>query len=271
MAYYSLWKTIFPRPGNLTSRFYAAVATSRKATREKEDTVTFSSNNPRQPHDIDTALLILKAYALGRVNETLELSIRLNLMENKSKQRDASQIRGTIYLPRNYFQDRTVYAFADGEVAETAKKCGVQHVGSDDLIEKIQNKSLKLKKKQMRFLTTKTYAKKIRSLQPILRSALMPNKRKDRFIVRLSNAIILGSIVEEVTVESVDRLKRGIEYRSDKNGIINIPIGKLNFPASDVKRNVNNVIDEIMTHKGKGRFILQKFLSSTRGPGVLLE
>lgn len=84
MAYHSLWKMI-PRPAIVINRFYAAMAARTKQTKlaDQEDSVAFSGNVPKEEFDVEKAMRILKAYSLSRIDETLELSIKLNIMEKK--------------------------------------------------------------------------------------------------------------------------------------------------------------------------------------------
>ena len=84
MAHHSLWKMI-SRPTMLINRFYVAMAAKTKQIKptDQKDSVTFSSNYPKEEYDLEKAIRVLKAYSLSRIDETLELSIKLNLMENK--------------------------------------------------------------------------------------------------------------------------------------------------------------------------------------------
>jgi len=73
----------------------------------------------------------------------------------------------------------------------------------------------------------------------------------------------------------VSNAKAGqVRYRTDKNGIIHGGIGKVGFETSAVKGNLEALLADLKKAKpasAKGTFVKKVILSSTMGPGVLVD
>jgi len=74
----------------------------------------------------------------------------------------------------------------------------------------------------------------------------------------------LGSAVREVKAGKV-------EYRTDRQGNIHVPIGKVSFSEDKIAENLRGLIEELLRARppgAKGRYFLRITLASTMGPGV---
>ncbi|HMW45419.1 MAG TPA: hypothetical protein PKD47_05990, partial [Solirubrobacterales bacterium] len=65
-----------------------------------------------------------------------------------------------------------------------------------------------------------------------------------------------------------------VEYRTDRQAIVHLAIGKASFDADKLLENYAAVMDEITKAKPastKGRYILSVSVSTTMGPGISVD
>ena len=81
-----------------------------------------------------------------------------------------------------------------------------------------------------------------------------------------------------VTYEIKDALaelnKGRVEFRADKSGVVHLAIGKVNMTSEAIVENAMATIKEILRKKpvdAKGEFLVSLALSSTMGPGVMVD
>ncbi len=202
-------------------------------------------------YEINDALNLVKDAAYAKFDETVELSIKLNIKRSQS-------VRDTVVLPHQFSEEKKVLVFAKGEKADEAREAGAAYVGDIDLVEKIRGGWLDFDVA----VATPDMMKDVGRLGPILgRRGLMPNPK-----TRTVTFDIKAALAE---------LKKGrVEFRADKTGVIHLAIGKVSMDAGLVAENVNLVIKEIVRKKPsdvKGDFVKSIALSSTMGPGVKLD
>jgi large subunit ribosomal protein L1 len=194
------------------------------------------------------AVELLKQLSFAKFDETVELSMNLNLKKSAT-------VRDTLVLPHQFSAEKKILVFAKGEKAEEAKAAGAAYVGDDDLIEKIREGWLDFDVA----VATPDMMKDVGRLGPILgRRGLMPNPKTQTVTFDLTAAI--------------NELKKGrVEFRSDKTGVVHLPVGKLSMPADQVVENVKAVVGEVEKRRPadtKGEFLQTVAVSSTMGPGV---
>ena len=84
----------------------------------------------------------------------------------------------------------------------------------------------------------------------------------------------VGTVTEDVE-KAVGESKAGkIEYRTDRQAIVHLVIGKASFDAAKLLENYAAVMDEISKAKPastKGRYILSVSISTTMGPGISVD
>lgn len=83
------------------------------------------------------AIALVKELASAKFDETVELSLNLNLDTKKSDQ----QLRGATVLPNGIGKTKKVLVIAKGAQAEAAKESGADYVGDADMIDKIANEN----------------------------------------------------------------------------------------------------------------------------------
>mgnify|MGYP001016462952 CR=1 FL=1 len=203
-------------------------------------------------YDPQEAFDLVEKTAKANFDETVQLSVRLGVDPRHADQ----QVRGTVVLPHGTGRTRTVLVFAKGEKAKEAENAGADYVGAEELVEKIQNEGW------LDFdvvVATPDMMSVVGRLGRILGpKGLMPNPKS-------------GTVTFEVE-KAVKEIKAGkVEYRVDKAGIINVPIGKVSFGKYKLIDNFNTIMEAIIKAKpaaAKGRYLRSVVLSSTMGPGI---
>ena len=205
-------------------------------------------------HKLEEALNISKKFASKKFDESIDISIILGIDAKKSDQ----QIRGVTSLPKMPKKNVKIAVFADGDDIEKAKGAGAEIVGGDDLIESIKKGELNFDK----CISTPKMMVKVSSLGQILGpKGLMPNPK-------------LGTVTNDVA-NAIKNIKLGqVEFKTDKAGIIHVSVGKASFSESELKKNIEYLLEEITKKKpesSKGIFIKKFFINSTMGPGLQVD
>lgn len=206
------------------------------------------------PVDLKTAISVAKSVASAKFNETMEIAVRLGVDPRKAEQ----LVRGTVVLPHGTGKSVRVLVFAKGEKEKEALEAGADYVGSDDLIEKIQQGWLEFD----RAIATPDVMSQVGKLGKVLGPrGLMPNPKT-------------GTVTFEVA-RAVRDFKAGkIEYRVDKAGIIHAPFGKASFSEDQLTENATVLLEAVMRAKpptSKGKFVKGIAISSTMGPSVQID
>ena len=202
-------------------------------------------------HQPAEAMELIKSMATRNFDETVEAAFRLGVDPRKADQ----MLRGTVSLPAGTGKDVKVAVFAQGDAAQEARDAGADVVGADDLVDRVS-------KGFMDFdiaIATPDLMGQVGKLGRVLGPrGLMPNPKT-------------GTVTNEVG-KTVGEFKGGkVEYRTDRNGNVHVPIGKASFPVESLVKNYGAVLDELNRAKpaaSKGRYIKGIAASSTMGPGV---
>jgi large subunit ribosomal protein L1 len=205
-------------------------------------------------YPLTDALALAKDTATAKFNESIDVAVMLGVDAKKSDQ----TVRGSVVMPSGTGKSVRVAVFAQGEKAEQAKAAGADIVGLDDLAEKI-------KAGQMDFdvvIATPDTMRVVGTLGQILGPrGLMPNPK-------------VGTVTPNVT-EAVKNAKAGqVQYRTDKNGIIQCTIGRASFTVDQLKLNTLALIDALNKAKpaaSKGVYLRKIAVSSTMGVGIRVD
>jgi large subunit ribosomal protein L1 len=207
-----------------------------------------------QSYELGKAIEMVKTGAKAKFDETIEISMNLNIDPRKADQ----NLRGTVLLPHGTGKTLRVAVFARGDKAKDAETAGADIVGAEDLAEKIQAGEIEFD----RCIATPDMMALVGRLGKILGPrGLMPNPK-------------LGTVTANVG-EAVKAAKGGqVEFRAEKAGIVHAGIGKASFEAGNLVENVRAFVSAINRAKpsgAKGVYIRKVSLSSTMGPGIKLE
>jgi len=206
------------------------------------------------PLKVDDAVKQIKSRASAKFDETVEISMNLNIDPRKPDQ----NLRGTVMLPHGTGKTVRVGVFARGDKAREAEQAGADVVGAEDLVEKIQAGEIEFD----RAIATPDMMALVGRLGKILGPrGLMPNPR-------------LGTVTQNVS-EAVTAAKGGqVEFRAEKAGIVHAGVGKASFTDDALVDNVRAFVGAITRGKPsgvKGTYIKRVHLSSTMGPAVPVE
>jgi large subunit ribosomal protein L1 len=199
-------------------------------------------------YSLEEASQLVKELAFAKFTESVDLSVNLQLKKSQS-------VRDTCVLPNQFQEQKKILVFCKGDKVEEAKAAGATYVGDIDLIDKIRGGWLDFDVA----VATPDMMKDVGRLGPILgRKGLMPNPKTQTVTFDVKGAL--------------EELQKGrVEFRSDKTGVVHMPIGKIDMDSAKVAENAKIAIKEIIRKKpadAKGEFILSIALSSTMGPGV---
>jgi large subunit ribosomal protein L1 len=226
-------------PNQLHGKKYRAAEKSRDVT---------AAYMPKQ------ALEIVKKSAFAKFDETVEVAVRLGVDPKHADQ----VVRGTVVLPAGTGKSVRVLVIATGDKAKEAEAAGANYVGADDMVAKIKDGWLDFDV----LIATPDQMGKLGQLGRVLGPrGLMPNPKA-------------GTVTMDVT-KAVRETKAGkIEFRVDKAGNVQAPIGKVSFPLESLETNFNAFMDQIVRSKpasSKGVYVRNVSVSSTMGPGVKID
>jgi len=81
----------------------------------------------------------------------------------------------------------------------------------------------------------------------------------------------LGTVTADVK-SAVEAAKSGqVQYRAEKNGLVQAGVGKISFGSEKITENINSFIDAVQKARpsgAKGTFIKKISISSTMGAGI---
>lgn len=206
-------------------------------------------------YDASEAVAVVVDAATAKFDETVEAHIKLGVDSRHADQ----QVRGAVVLPHGTGKTKRVLVFAKGEKAKEAEAAGADHVGAEDLVQKIQGENW------FEFdivVATPDMMGVVGRLGRVLGpKGLMPNPKS-------------GTVTFDVA-KAIDEIKAGkVEYRLDKTNIIHVPVGKVSFGGEKLAENFAALMDAIVKAKpaaAKGQYLRSITVASTMGPGVKIN
>ncbi len=205
-------------------------------------------------YDLTEAVELVKQTAKAKFDETIELSVRLGVDPRHADQ----QVRGAVVLPHGTGKKVRVLVFCKADKEAEAQAAGADFIGGEDLIAKIQGGWLDFDVAVATPDMMGLVGRVARILGP---RGLMPNPKS-------------GTVTPDVT-KAINDIKAGkVEYRVDRSSIINVPVGKASFEASQLDENISTLMDAIVKAKpasAKGTYLKSVAISSTMGPGIHLN
>ena len=206
-------------------------------------------------YPLPEAVAAVAKNAFAKFDETVEVAMRLGVDPKHADQ----MVRGTVVLPHGLGgKSKKVLVIASGEKLKEAQAAGADHVGGDDMVQKIQEGWLDFDA----VVATPEMMKSVGRLGKVLGPrGLMPNPKT-------------GTVTFEVA-KAVREIKAGkVEFRVDKTAIIHAPVGKVSFGVEKLLENAKTLIDTVIKARpaaAKGRYVRSIALSSTMGPGVRVD
>jgi len=201
--------------------------------------------------DLGSAVSFFVDNKRSKFDETIEVSMNLGIDPRHADQ----MVRGVVSLPNGNGKEMRVAVFARDEKAKEATEAGADVVGAEDLAEDMQKGNLNYD----RIIATPDLMGVVGRIGKILGpKGLMPNPK-------------LGTVTADIKL-AVEAAKSGqVQYRAEKNGIVQAGVGKVSFGADKLIENVNSFVDAVQRARpsgAKGTFIKKVSISSTMGVGI---
>ncbi len=224
---------------------------SKKGKRYNE---ALTKYDPQHLYGGQESIELVRSLAQAKFDETIDLVIRLGVDPRKSEE----MVRGTVALPSGTGKNVRVAVFAQGETATAAKEAGADFVGGEDLAAEVEGGMLDFDVAISTPEMMPTVGKLGRALGP---RGLMPNPKS-------------GTVTDD-PAKAVQDFKGGkVEFRTDRYGNVQVPIGKASFEAPDLFNNLKAVVEELERLKpssAKGRYFRKVSVSSTMGPSIQID
>jgi len=201
--------------------------------------------------DLGSAVSFFVDNKRSKFDETIEVSMNLGIDPRHADQ----MVRGVVSLPNGNGKEMRVAVFARDEKAKEATEAGADVVGAEDLAEDMQKGNLNYD----RIIATPDLMGVVGRIGKILGpKGLMPNPK-------------LGTVTADIK-SAVEAAKSGqVQYRAEKNGIVQAGVGKVSFGADKLIENVNSFVDAVQRARpsgAKGTFIKKVSISSTMRVGI---
>jgi len=205
-------------------------------------------------YSLTEAAELLKETGTAKFDETADIAIKLGVDPRKADQ----MVRGTVLLPHGTGKEVKILVFAKGEKEQEAKDAGADFVGADDMVEKVKGGWLDFDKAVATPDMMGVVGKVARVLGP---RGLMPNPK-------------VGTVTFDLK-ETIGDLKKGkVEFKTEKGGILHVPVGRVSFDKEKLCENIQALLDTVNKLKplsSKGQYLKNIVLSSTMGPGIKID
>jgi large subunit ribosomal protein L1 len=216
-----------------------------EATKKVDKTKLYSS---------EEAIKLAKEIKSAKFDETVDLAFRLGVDPRHADQ----MIRGALALPAGTGKTVRVVAITSGSKVDEATAAGADFAGGEDIINKIAGGWLDFD----RVIASPDMMSKLGKVARLLGPrGLMPNPK-------------LGTVTTDVAGAVKEQKAGKVEYRTEKTGIIHVPIGKSSFTLEQLKQNYAAIVGAIVKAKpasAKGTYIKSLTLSTTMGPGIKID
>ena len=203
---------------------------------------------------LEKAIETLKGYDTTKFDQTVEVAARLGVDPKQADQ----IVRGSIVLPHGIGKSQRVVVFAKGDLVKQAEEAGADHVGQEDLAQKIKGGWTDFDA----CIAAPDMMGIVGPLGKVLGPrGLMPNPRA-------------GTVTPEIG-RVVKEYKAGkVEFRNDSAGIVHAVVGKLSFDQATLLENAQAMINLITSMKPstvKGTYLRGLSISATMSPSVRIS
>ncbi|MBQ4570170.1 MAG: 50S ribosomal protein L1 [Bacilli bacterium] len=205
-------------------------------------------------YSLDEAVELVKKTSIVKFDATVEAAFRLNIDPRKAEQ----NLRGAVSLPHGTGKTVRVLVIARGAKAKEALDAGADYAGDAEYLEKIKMGWFEFDM----IIATPDMMGELGKLGRVLGpKGLMPNPKT-------------GTVTMNIE-QTVKEFKAGkVEYRTDKVGNIQVPVGKVSFSDEALKENIQAIYRQLLRIKPstvKGVYVLSANVTSTMGPGVKVD
>lgn len=202
-------------------------------------------------YSIEEAVALVKKTSNLKFDAGVDVVFKLGLDVRHADQ----QLRGAVVLPNGTGKSKKVLVVTKGAKLEEAKAAGADVVGGEEILADIQKGWLDF---EVMIATPDMMAQLGRLGRILGPKGLMPNPKT-------------GTVTMDVA-KAVQETKAGkVTYRTDKNGNVHMPIGRVSFDDEKLVENFKTVYDLMLRSKpstAKGVYMKNIVISSTMGPSI---
>jgi len=203
---------------------------------------------------LSDAAAMIKDITFTKFDASVDINVRLGVDPRKANQ----MVRGSVTLPHGTGKIARVMVICTPDKEAEAKAAGADHVGGDDMIQKIEGGWCDVDV----IVTQPSMMAKVGRLGRFLGPrGLMPNPKT-------------GTVTDDIAKAVTDVKGGKIDFKVDKNGIVHTRIGKVSFSPDKLVENAQEIISMILKLKpsaAKGTYIKSVAISSTMSPGIHVE
>ncbi len=205
-------------------------------------------------YDLDQAVTKIKSSATAKFDETVEIAINLGVDPRHADQ----MIRSTVSLPHGVGKTVRVLVLCKEERVQEALDAGADMAGLDEYIDKIKEGWTEFDST----VATPDVMPMVGKIGKILGPrGLMPNPKT-------------GTVTSDIA-GTINEIKSGrLSFRTDKYGIVHLPVGKASFEAVKLVENIASLLSTIQRLRpsaAKGQYLKRITLTSTMGPGLRIN
>ena len=203
---------------------------------------------------LNDAVSLVKEIDFAKFDASVEVVFKLNVDTRQADQ----QLRGAVVLPNGTGKDKTVVVFAQGDKAKEAEAAGADVVGAADLVQRIQGGWLDF---DVAVATPDMMAQVGRVGRALGPKGLMPNPKT-------------GTVTMDVTKAVSDAKGGQVTYRTDRDGNVAVPVGRVSFEEGKLAENIKSIAETVFKARPaavKGTYVQHVSISSTFGPAVTLD
>lgn len=205
-------------------------------------------------YSIDEAINLVKETSYVKFDATVEVAFNLGVDPRHADQ----MIRGALALPAGTGKDVRVCVITSGDKVEAALAAGADFAGGDDIVQKIAGGWLDFD----RVIASPDMMGKLGRIGRVLGPrGLMPNPK-------------LGTVTPDVAKAVTEQKAGKVEYRTEKNGIIHAPVGKVSFEPAKLRQNIDAIVSAVVKAKpasAKGVYLKSLTFGTTMGPGIKVD
>ena len=203
---------------------------------------------------LNDAVALVKEIDYANFDASVEVVFNLNVDTRQADQ----QLRGAVVLPNGTGKDKKVIVFAQGDKAKEAEAAGADVVGAADLVAQIQGGWLDF---DTAIATPDMMAQVGRVARVLGPKGLMPNPKT-------------GTVTMDVTKAVSDAKGGQVTYRTDRDGNVAVPVGRVAFEDGKLAENIKTIAETVLKARPaavKGTYVQHVSIASTFGPSVTLD
>lgn len=203
---------------------------------------------------LNDAVALVKEIDYSNFDASVEVVFNLNVDTRQADQ----QLRGAVVLPNGTGKDKKVIVFAQGDKAKEAEAAGADVVGAADLVAQIQGGWLDF---DTAIATPDMMAQVGRVARVLGPKGLMPNPKT-------------GTVTMDVTKAVSDAKGGQVTYRTDRDGNVAVPVGRVSFEDGELAENIKTIAETVLKARPaavKGTYVQHVSIASTFSPSVTLD